>query len=89
MKNRRFSRLSLNDAQILGREELKHVLGGDGYGGGGYGSGGYCCLCFGTVLSQTSCWYTTSSCADVCNRVYPHSHDNNGGTVDCIGCQMN
>ncbi|MFT4019495.1 MAG: hypothetical protein QM668_21200 [Agriterribacter sp.] len=39
MKNRKFSKLSFDDAQILSREELKHVLGGDGYGGGGYGGG--------------------------------------------------
>jgi hypothetical protein len=38
MKNRKFSKLSFDDAQILSREELKHVLGGDGYGGGGYGT---------------------------------------------------
>jgi hypothetical protein len=45
MKNRKFSRLSFDDAQILGREELKHVLGGDGYGGGGYGGVLPICRC--------------------------------------------
>lgn len=42
MKKFKFSKLNLDDANILSREELKHVLGGDGYGGGGYGNGGCC-----------------------------------------------
>ncbi len=47
MKSRKFSKLSFDDTQILTREELKRVLGGDGYGcdgyaGGNYGSGGTC-----------------------------------------------
>ncbi len=45
MKKFKFSKLNLDDAHILSREELKYVLGGDGYGGtcayympnGGYG----------------------------------------------------
>lgn len=41
MKKFKFSKLSLDDAHILSREELKNVLGGDGYGGGGYG---YCTI---------------------------------------------
>lgn len=34
MKKLKFSKLNLDDAHILSREELKHILGGDGYGGG-------------------------------------------------------
>lgn len=68
MKKLKFKKLNLDDAQILSRDELKHVLGGDGYGGGGYGNGS--CYRVGSTSGQTSCWYITGSPDDLCHRVY-------------------
>lgn len=77
MKNRKFSKLSFDDAQILSREELKHVLGGDGYGGGGYGSGGTCCW-------HTADWSESSCHLYKDTAIYMQQH--NGGLWCCASC---
>ncbi|MBS1736277.1 MAG: hypothetical protein JSS98_06655 [Bacteroidetes bacterium] len=89
MKKLKFKKLNLDDAQILSREELKHVLGGDGYGGGGYGSGG--CYVVGSTNGQESCWYITGSPVDLCERVYGSNCSWSAGPVSCTtyNCIMN
>lgn len=80
MKNRKLSRLSFDDAQILSREELKRVLGGDGYGGGGYGGGvahATRCAC----LGATSAFYCNCSQPDWCLMTHCP-----GGLGVCVAC---
>lgn len=61
MKRLKFKKLNFDDAQILSREQLKHVLGGDGYGGG-YGGGENAYLC-GTRSYNGQCY------CDICDNV--------------------
>lgn len=71
--------------QILGRSlskgEQKKIMGGvekrDGEG--------QCYACYWQGMS--SCWYSNSSCEDLCGRVYGHSSACVGPS-ECGGCVM-
>ena len=47
---------------------------------------GVCCVC--SYNGMSSCWYTSSTCDDVCGRVY--GPNNEARAVTCYtGCHMN
>ena len=75
--------------KVLSPKEQKMIVGGDDTVIGDLPpESGQCCGCWGGP-GIYSCWYTTSSCDDVCSRVYPSSPNPVIGRVECSGCVMN
>jgi len=85
MKKLRLNFTDYDNTEVLSREQLKRIMGGDGSGNG---------ACYKVYSDQgyQSCWYTTGSPLDLCNRVYGnHCEAHSDGPVDCSvnNCTMN
>ncbi|MBS0029977.1 hypothetical protein ACTJJ0_21060 [Chitinophaga sp. 22321] len=87
MKKLRLSLQQLSNVEVLSREQLKTLYGGDGSGAGS--GNGSCLACYcGSTMS--SCYYTTSP-STLCERVYPNCNEDLYARpiIDCKGCIMN
>ncbi len=76
-----------NVEEILTREQLKQVIGGNGSGGGGYPG----CIYIGKGGNH-SCWYASSQAtgSTLCQRVYGGNCDYENGPYHCNDyCIMN
>jgi hypothetical protein len=72
-----------NLGKKLSRDEQKKIRGADMPP-----EGGQCYDCYGGP-GMSSCWYSTSTCQDVCSRVYPNYPNPCLGPSGCGGCHMN
>jgi hypothetical protein len=80
-------RMLTDQGQILTREQLKMVSGGN-EDPGSNGAGCYNCHC--ESMGYSSCWYTSNPYT-LCIRVYPNCPGPVTGArrSDCNGCVMN